>query len=315
MIAYYVILFIIGSAFGSFWTVLMSRWKEEKWGILFGRSECPHCQHILTWRELFPIFSWIFQKWKCMNCHTRISLFYPLSEIFMWVLFMIAGYANFRLWITYIDWNYLVLFFLFFVTGIYTLYDIRYMEIPDPIMVVWIYGIFILMLFSWISWINWFLFDESTYTDIFSYIHDHIQAAWILYTFFFLQIFIPGSLHLIQKKHYKTLGSLCVSYLIFPFTFFLKTKGNDEEELPSWIGGWDLRVALFIWISLGMIHSIASILFAYIVWSIYGVGIIIYCAIKKIKRPREIPFWPFLWIGYILAIIFHSEILWYFMSI
>jgi len=57
---------------------------------------------------------------------------------------------------------------------------------------------------------------------------------------------------------------------------FRKTKHEKiDEEIPTWVGGGDLRIALFIGITLGTIHGIASFAFAYIIGSIIGIGYLI----------------------------------------
>jgi hypothetical protein len=68
------------------------------------------------------------------------------------------------------------------------------MEIPDQIIVPGIFG-YLFLLVSAIFWddMSLFLFDRNTYTgSIGDYFRDHVMAAWILYTFFYLQILIPG---------------------------------------------------------------------------------------------------------------------------
>ena len=34
---------------------------------------------------------------------------------------------------------------------------------------------------------------------------------------------------------------------------------REQEEIPSWIGGGDLRIALFMGITLGSIHSLFAL--------------------------------------------------------
>ncbi len=50
--------------------------------IVSGRSMCPNCQHKLAYFDLIPLLSWTLLKGKCRYCHTRISIQYPLVEIF-----------------------------------------------------------------------------------------------------------------------------------------------------------------------------------------------------------------------------------------
>jgi prepilin signal peptidase PulO-like enzyme (type II secretory pathway) len=94
------------------------------------------------------------------------------------------------------------------------------------------------------------------------------------------------------------------------FGFFISGKKHDStdtEEIPTWVGGWDLRIALFIGLTLGSIHGIASFFIAYIVGSIIG----IYLLIRgwATHTEHQIAFGPFLWIGWLWAIVFHAQIL------
>ena len=76
----------------------------------------------------------------------------------------------------------------------------------------------------------------------------------------------------------RELLELIFSYIIFPFTLLshgerkdISPKESQEESIPSWVGGGDLRVALFIGLTLGTLHGIASFAIAYIIGSIVGV--------------------------------------------
>lgn len=82
-----VILFFIGSCFGSFLSVVINRSLEGKKGIITGRSACPHCHHQLKFWNLIPIFSWLIQKGKCSFCHKKISPIYPALELSSGLLF------------------------------------------------------------------------------------------------------------------------------------------------------------------------------------------------------------------------------------
>jgi prepilin signal peptidase PulO-like enzyme (type II secretory pathway) len=143
-------LFVFGLLFGSFSSVIIDRLKSGKKGIMTGRSECPHCKHILSSVDLFPLFSWLFLLGKCRYCRAKISPIYPLLELSMGALFALGGY--FFVDISAILGGSLVelarLFFILgisFVTVIFTFYDIRFTEIPDEILVPAIFLVTILL--------------------------------------------------------------------------------------------------------------------------------------------------------------------------
>ena len=74
------IFFIFGICLGSFTTVLITRIPIGE-DFVFSRSRCPSCAKKLSATELIPLLSWIMLKAKCKNCKTKISSFYPLSEL------------------------------------------------------------------------------------------------------------------------------------------------------------------------------------------------------------------------------------------
>ncbi|MBR0385826.1 MAG: prepilin peptidase [Erysipelotrichaceae bacterium] len=51
-----------------------------------GHSQCEHCGHRLSYREMVPVISYVIQKGRCRCCNHRISLRYPLTELIMGVL-------------------------------------------------------------------------------------------------------------------------------------------------------------------------------------------------------------------------------------
>lgn len=91
----YVFMFLLGAAFGSFGSVLIWRFKGEITkdvlkGVLYGRSECPSCKHILGINDLFPIFSRLLARWKCRHCKTKISSFYIFLELVSGLVFVFS---------------------------------------------------------------------------------------------------------------------------------------------------------------------------------------------------------------------------------
>ena len=303
------IFFCLGLIFGSFSTVLIERWHSGKWGIMMGRSECPHCHHILGTRDLFPLFSYILSRGKCSHCSVTIPVFYPMAELLMASIFAIVAYAGLRMGIDPVSSEMLLLLLFAFTTGVYILYDLRYMEIPDQIMVPAISLLlaipFFSILFSWYS--------EYTFHTFHISLFDRLFWALILYTFFYLQILIPGIYYLMRNRDWKHSIELCISYVTFPIMMIVeiwrKPKWEDTLDIPTWIGGGDLRIAIFSWLTLGVVHGIASFAFAYMIGSIVWIGMILYNQIRGKQTQSQIPFWPFLGIGWIASIVLYPEII------
>lgn len=305
------ILFLYGTMFWSFSSVLIERWKSQKSWIMLWRSECPKCKKQLWFTELFPIFSYIFQWWKCRGCHTKIPVFYPILELAMWLIFVIMGYAGYQMGYMIDDPRMYILLILWWITWVYIFYDIRYTEIPDQIMIPGIY--FILLLFVVWYYNNSFLLLKDTNLTFHTYINDRILWAFSLYTFFYLQILIPWIYFLIKKSDIKNIGLLLLSFFTFPIVTtleFFRKKWTDtsEIEIPTWIWWWDLRIAIFIGLTLWISHWILSFFIAYLLWSIIWIYLIISAKIQKTQIKNEIPFWPFLWIGWIICVLYYKEI-------
>ncbi len=83
--------FIFGAIAGSFLNVVSLRFNT---GVgLGGRSKCMSCGTKLTWKELVPIFSFLFQKGSCRACKSKISWQYPLVEFVAGAIFVLIFFV------------------------------------------------------------------------------------------------------------------------------------------------------------------------------------------------------------------------------
>ncbi|MCX6735098.1 MAG: prepilin peptidase [Candidatus Peregrinibacteria bacterium] len=273
------IIFILGSAIGSFISVVIYRLQAKKKGIIAGHSMCPSCKKQLKWKHLIPIFSWLFLRGKCAYCNKKISVHYLLLEVLTGTLFLVSFiHWNFLIsipsiinpqFLNYsIDWNifatlafYLVEFS--FLMAIF-FFDLMHKEIPDqlsiPAIVIAIAGIL--------------SFSPVMQTGI-----NMLIGGGIIFLFFFLQ--------------------------------YILSRG-------TWIGGGDLRLGALMGILLswstggfsGWLVGILGLVIAYLIGGLLSVILII---AKKLNHKSTIPFGPFLVIGTVTAIFFGQTILnWYF---
>lgn len=127
--------FILGMTLGSFYNVVGLRVPEKK-SIIAPRSACPHCGHQLTWGELIPVISFIIQRGKCRSCYAPISPIYPIVELMTGVLFAIAPLFVGWNWELIVAWTIISLFMII------TVSDLKYMLIPNKILLVFA-GIFL----------------------------------------------------------------------------------------------------------------------------------------------------------------------------
>ena len=91
-IYFYLIIFIMGSLFGSFYTLAVYRIPKRQ-DITHTHSYCPNCNHKLGLLDLFPIVSYIFLGGKCRYCKEKIRPRYLIIETLSGVLFVLLAGA------------------------------------------------------------------------------------------------------------------------------------------------------------------------------------------------------------------------------
>jgi leader peptidase (prepilin peptidase) / N-methyltransferase len=88
----------VGLVVGSFLALVVIR-LPKKQPIVFGRSACPRCGHILGPAELVPVLSWLMQGRRCRACGGRIPAFYPAMEIAAAAIAAAAAYWTSGVWL------------------------------------------------------------------------------------------------------------------------------------------------------------------------------------------------------------------------
>ena len=87
---FYLLLFMIGTLFGSFYTLAVYRIPKRQ-DIIHTHSYCPNCNHKLGFLDLIPILSYLFLKGKCRYCKQKIRPRYLILEILSGILFVWIG--------------------------------------------------------------------------------------------------------------------------------------------------------------------------------------------------------------------------------
>ena len=128
-IYYYIVFFIMGTIFGSFYNVLGTRIPKGE-SIVKPGSHCEYCNHELSWYELIPILSYIFLKGECKNCHHKLSLLYPFTEIACGLLFLVS-YHSFGFKLDLLISLILVSTFIIIIVS-----DLNYLIIPDRFIII-----------------------------------------------------------------------------------------------------------------------------------------------------------------------------------
>ena len=286
---YLSIIFILGLVIGSFLNVVIFRLETEE-KIVNDRSKCPNCKHILSWKDLLPVFSYISLKGKCRYCQKKISIQYPLVELITASLFVFVFSYFFITTEKYFIVNILFYLFIISVFIVISVYDLRHYIIPDKI----IYIAIAIAIFY------------NLYID--TSLHFVIHSVFNGFEFFFQTECFSQNLKLFFD--FLFMNSIFINHFLaafISFGFFLViiifTKGKG-------MGGGDAKLGFLMGLILGWPLVLLAIFLASVSGSIIGVALIIG---KKKKAKSMIPFGPFLVFGTVLSIFYGEGIVkWYF---
>lgn len=193
-------LFLFGTLFGSFASVIIWRIRHKESGILTGRSHCPKCGHTLGASDLVPIFSYAWLGGRCRFCKTEVSALYPALEFATGLIFLLIGFflVDIRLLAAGNSMEFLRLaFFLIigFLSIVFIFYDILFMEIPDEIMLPTDIILFALLFAASVG-VKMPFFDHFVPFSAGSLFNiplvNAITGSAIIFAFFYLQIAVSG---------------------------------------------------------------------------------------------------------------------------
>ena len=261
-------LIFLGLVFGSFGSVIFYRlwdWPTKetwKWFLVW-RSECPKCHHTLKARNLIPIFSRLFQWWKCEYCKAPISGFYPFLEITTVIIFLSVFFILSKYWIPgHNIWLFEGYIYTIFITisawllRLIFLYDIKTYELHITATV---FLAIITLFFTLFFWTN------------------KLQILlWIwIFTLIFLLIYYVSKVYVKQK--YKKdvewfwLWDVIIAPILWAWlVFFLQ---------PTWIFQWSYLVCLFI-----ILSSLVGLLY-------FWIELLIKHFLTKTKKKSKKPYW------------------------
>ena len=154
-----IMLFIIGSAIGSFLCCQARRLRlrtsrSGKGKIALGsRSVCLHCHYQLRWYDNIPLVSWLLLRGKCRKCHASIGIAELLSELGMGLSLLAISTTIDIATAPALSWGIFVVAALFtFVLGFLAIYDGLYGELPTMCLTISIIcAILLLTLREWAS--------------------------------------------------------------------------------------------------------------------------------------------------------------------
>lgn len=292
---YLILGFVVGACLGSFAKALADRSLKQK--SFWGRSYCESCKHILSWYDLFPVFSYLLMQGRCRYCSKKISKEYLIVEI-------IAGILVAYLWfsilseqtILFIDPFKVTVYLLevvlktFFITILTVLFitDIKKMFIPDrvilPAIVIGAVGVSLKVCY---------------------------EAGYLYYSLasnYVGQFLLPPRSDYFYRHLWLIISDLLGSGFMFlgigGFFLFLIiiTKGKG-------MGGGDVKLGAFIGLILGYPYSLLAVMISFISGALLAIGLII---MGKKSFGQVIPFGPFLVFGSLVSLFWGKQILdWY----
>ena len=106
---------ILGGLWGSFANVCIHRLPINK-GVVSGRSFCPNCKKLITWKDNIPIISFLFLNGKCRNCKKKISSQYLIIELitifYFLVIYYLFGISITTLLFLILGLSFIIIFFI-----------------------------------------------------------------------------------------------------------------------------------------------------------------------------------------------------------
>lgn len=268
---FYFLLFILGSAVGSFLGVIVDRIasKEPIWK---GRSHCDHCRHNLNAVDLIPLFAYFLLGRKCRYCHKELSWFYPVIEFCTGFVFVCAGFTLFQYSVMQallLSYQLLALYYFALVSCLVVIFfaDFRYGIIPFKVVV-----------FAFVVTLLWYI--------IFPYLSFTLLQTQLLG--------LPTNLFWIVVTALATGG--------FFFLLFAVTKGKG-------MGFGDVIYAFLMGFTLGFPKVIIGLYLAFVTGALVSIALILLK--KKKFRGGTIPFGPFLVLGTIISLFWGNMLLSY----
>lgn len=117
-IIFYILIFCIGTVFGSFFTLAVYRIPLHQ-DITHKRSYCPNCNHKLSFWDMIPIVSYLILGGKCRYCKQKIRIRYLFLELLTGIIFLLFAMSlNFQFYTYEISKFVYLIFGLLYMAGI-----------------------------------------------------------------------------------------------------------------------------------------------------------------------------------------------------
>ncbi len=288
-VLFYALLFVFGTAIGSFLNVLIFRYVPD--GRFFdakrlgGRSHCPYCGHVLGTLELVPLLSYAIQRGRCRECGHRLSVQYPAVEfisgaIFAGIpLFLNAFYAKSSLFFAAFllpAWYYvlvLVWIIVFLIWLTIVVIDLRYYVIPNALnAILLLCGVVI-------------IFVTVHYNDLLFPFRTSFLKQYQL-------IFTPWNNAALNHLLGLAFG------LVFFGALVLLSRGRG-------MGLGDVKLATAVGLLLGWPDIALATMLAFVLGGVWSM-VLVFLRKKTIRD--KVPFAPFMILGFALTVFFGAAL-------
>ena len=110
----YIMIFIAGTVFGSFFSLAVYRIPRKE-NITYVQSHCVKCNHKLGPLDLIPIWSYVFLRGRCRYCGEKIRSRYVLLELTSGITFVLVALAlNIGVYSSLLEFIKLFLIYLYY---------------------------------------------------------------------------------------------------------------------------------------------------------------------------------------------------------
>ena len=251
-IFFYIIIFMIGITFGSFYTLAVYRIPKGQ-DITHTHSYCPNCNHKLNIFDLIPIFSYIFLGGKCRYCKQKIRPRYlileALSGLFFVAVAYLMGLSVYNLDVIKItEYVFFALYFTFIIlmAGI----DKEYRTINKPVLM---YGVIISIMYILYLYIieKNSIYRYGIYLLVFAIllILDTIKLrkkAQESYTYSILMVVMIMA---IFTGEYVTINAIISTLLLIAITLLIKKLKQPKNTKTTQQYSNTIKIGLYLAIS------------------------------------------------------------------
>jgi len=145
----------------------------KPYNLVFPRSHCPQCHHLISALENIPVISFLFLKGKCRHCQAPISWRYPLIELLTAVLSIVVAY---RFGFT---WQTLLALLLTWSLVVLTVIDLQEQLLPDDITLPML-------------WLGLLINTQGLFTNLESAVYGAIAGYLFLWSVYWLFKLVTG---------------------------------------------------------------------------------------------------------------------------